>query len=283
MDEIVETKKETGLVETTPVEVVVVETLDAALIKCVKCGQMKPPHKTDRHLCVECSRAESVRATYYRQHQGDWIAEAKEQGILPWLQQPGETQWEYSVWLAYRDSYPGKKPSISSVAEKLMTSYSAVKQIAQRWTFPVRLQLWIAECDRVTLEQRRREILDMNKSHIDMAAKLRAKLDAAIDAINPLALKPNELSNLMKMSAELERKARIDSIAQEEIRRELVVDNDNPDLKKVQTKQGDLPEILQILLKTGALGSITTIGIKETKEVVVHDANAVQGGVIDAG
>ena len=86
------------------------ETLQL-MVNCPRCGQYKPAHQTDRHLCVDCARAENTRVTYYRQHQEDWIANAKENGIDIWAQQPGETQWEFTVWTAYRDSYPGKKPT----------------------------------------------------------------------------------------------------------------------------------------------------------------------------
>ena len=245
------------------------------MITCPRCGQVKEAHPTDKHLCVDCAHAEDTRITYYRQHQGDWIAEAKEQGLEPWLQQPGETQWEYTVWTAYRDSYPGKRPTYSSVAQQLETTYNVVKKISQRWSFPARMQLWMAECDRITMLQRRDEILTMNKEHVDMASRLRAKMSIAIDKIDPALLKPGELASLMRLSTDLERKARIDTLAQEDLRKDLVVDNTNPDLKKKQTNQGDLKEVLDILMKAGALGSITTIGVKETttttREVVARD------------
>ena len=234
------------------------------MIQCPKCGQLKPAHHIDKHMCVDCSHAESNRVTYYRQHQGDWIAEAKEQGLSPWLQQPGETQWEYTVWTTYRDSYPGKKPTYNQVAEQLSTSYNVVRKISQRWSFPARMQLWMAEVDRITMLQRKEEILSMNKAHIDMATKLRSKLDVAIDAIDPSTLKPSDIASLVKLSTELERKARIDSEAQEELRNNLLVDTNNPELKKAQTKQTDLGEVLQILVKAGAL-----VGVRETREVVV--------------
>jgi hypothetical protein len=236
---------------------------------CPKCGQEKPRHHIDKHMCVDCSKAEGSRITYYRQHQGDWIAEAKEQGLSPWLQQPGETQWEYTVWSAYRDSYPGKKPTYSQVAEQLNTSYNVVRKISQRWSFPARMQLWMSEVDRITMLQRKEEILSMNKEHIDMATKLRDKLGTAINAIDPATLKPSDIASLMKLSTELERKARLDTEAQEELRSNLLVDTNNPELKKVQTKQGDLSEVVQILMKAGALKSITAIGVKETTREVV--------------
>lgn len=246
------------------------------LIKCVRCGQMKPPHATNKHLCVDCVHAEDNRVMYYRQHQGDWIAEAKEQGLAPWLQQPGETQWEYTIWVAYRDSYPGKKPTYMSVATQLGTSYSAVKKVAQRWSFPARMQLWMIETDRITMLQRRDEILDMNKEHVDMARRLRSKMSAAIDAIEPTILKPSEIASLMKVSADLERKARIDTIAQEDLKRELLVDDTNPELKKQPTKTGDLQSIIDVLSKAGVLNK-GTVGVRETttKEIIVRGDESI--------
>jgi ribosomal protein L37E len=246
------------------------------MIKCKRCGLEKEPHPVDKHLCAECVKAENTRVTYYRQHQ-DWIAEAAAQGLDLWVQQPGETQWEFTVWTKYRDSYPGKRPSYASVAEELGTTYNAVKKIAQRWNFQVRMQAWMAECDRITLLQRRNEILQMNKEHIEMSAKLRDKLKSAIENINPLELKPKDIAPLMKIAADLERKAMLDNLQQDEAKQPLVASSDNPYLKKAEPKQGELKEIVDILVKSGAL-----VGIKQTKttEVSVVD-NALEVEPID--
>lgn len=251
------------------------------MIKCPRCGRTAPRHHTDQHLCVDCVKAENNRITYYRQHQDNWMDTAKEAGLDLWLQQPGETQWEFTLWTAYRDSYPGKKPTLSDVARQLGTTYNVVKKVAQRWSFPVRMQAWIQECDRMTLLQRRQEVLDMNKDHVDMAARMRAKLSAAIDMIDPVTLKPSEIASLARLAADMERKARVDTIAQEEMRRDLLVDTENPDLKKSPTKSSDLSEVVGILLKAGALGDITTIGVKETKttQVVLGDNDGNMSGI----
>lgn len=251
------------------------ESMPVEMVHCPRCGQFKPAHHIDKHLCIDCVNAENSRVTYYRQHQDDWIANAKENGVDLWLQQPGETQWEYTVWTAYRDAYPGKKPSYGDVARQLNTTYNSVKKIAQRWTFQLRMQAWMKYCDDLTMQQRRQEIIDMNKEHVDMAAKLRKKLDAAIESIDPLSLKPGEIASLAKLASEMERKARVDTIAQEELRRDSLVDTENPDLKKSPTKQADLSEVVGILLKAGALGDITQIGVRQTQttEVVVRDTD----------
>lgn len=251
------------------------EVSEVVFVDCPRCGQRKPAHHIDKHLCIDCVHAEDTRLTYYRQHQDDWIANAKENGLELWVQQPGETQWEYTVWTAYRDSYPGKKPSYGDVARQLNTTYNSVRKIAQRWSFQPRMQAWMKYCDDLTLQRRRQEILDMNKDHVDMAAMLRSKLSTAIEAIDPLSLKPGEIASLAKLAAEMERKARVDTIAQEELRRDSMVDTENPDLKKSPTKQSDLSEVVGILLKAGALGDITQIGVRQTNttEIALVDNN----------
>ena len=73
----------------------------------------------------------------------------------------------------------------------------------------------------------------------------------------------------------MERKARLDTIEQEELRRDSLVDTENPDLKKSPTQQSDLSEVVGILLKAGALGDITQIGVRQTKttEVALVDSS----------
>ena len=195
---------------------------------------------------------------------------AKDNGIELYERQPGETQLEWTIWQAYRDSYPGAKPTYKGVAEKAGSTYDFVRQTAARWSFNTRMQAWIADCDRVTMAQRRQEVLDMNADHIAMAAKLRAKIDAAIDGIRPEELKPGEINSLMKTMTELERKARVDTLQLESSRGEGFVDADNPELRKSPTKQSDLSEVIGILLNAGALGDITQIGVRQTETKVTE-------------
>lgn len=245
------------------------------LITCRQCGQRKEPSQRTPGWCVDCEKAYNNRYSYLRQRNADWPEIAKENGLELWERQPGETQLEWTIWLAYRDSYPGAKPSYRDVASRVNTTYNYVTQTASRWSFQMRMQAWIAECDRVTLAQRRSEILSMNEEHINMAAKLRAKMHQAIDMLNPADMKPSELSSLMKTMADLERKAQLDSMTVEGQLNEGYVDAGNPDLKKSPTKQGDLSEVVGILLKAGALGDVTHIGVRETKttEVVLQDSD----------
>lgn len=244
------------------------------IITCRQCGQQKEASRRTPGWCVDCERAYNNRYSYLRRANTDWQEIAKENGIELWERQPGETQLEWSIWQAYRDSYPGAKPTYKGVAEKVGSTYDYVVQVAKRWSFNMRMQAWIAECDRVTLAQRRKEVLDMNADHIAMATKLREKMHIAIDQIDPFTLKPSELNSLLKTMSELERKAHTDSMAIEQMAAggAGIVDAGNPDIKKSPTKQADLGEVLGILLKAGALGDIGAVGVRQTTEVVVRDS-----------
>lgn len=240
------------------------------IITCRQCGQQKEASRKTPGWCVDCEKAYNNRYSYLRRQNGDWQEIAKENGIELWERQPGETQLEWSIWQAYRDSYPGTKPSYKGVAEKVGSTYDYVRSVASRWSFQVRMQAWIAECDRVTLAQRRQEVLDMNADHISMARKLREKLNVAIDQIDPLSLKPGELNSLMKTMTDMERKARTDTMSVEAMRADGFVDADNPELKKSPTKADDLSEVVKILLNAGALGDITQIGVRQTETKVTE-------------
>lgn len=236
------------------------------MIKCRRCGQEKTPHKTNRHLCEDCVKAENNRVSYYRYHNFNWIDIAREAELELWERQPAETDREWQIWLAYRDMYPSTRPSYRQVAEQLGTTVAVVKKIGARWDFPVRLQAWAKYVDNLTLQQRQQEILDMNKRHIEMATALNEKLTTAINAIDPYELEPKDIKGLLQLSAELERKARLHN--SDVIRPELA--DENPNLKESPTKTEDLKEVLDILVKANVFKAI---GVKKTTttEVVVKE------------
>jgi hypothetical protein len=244
--------------------------LEDTYIDCPRCCRKHVvAAKQSPHICRDCEKADNNRVSYYRNHQADWLDVCKASGLEPWEQQPGETQWEFSIWCAYRDAYPGKKPNYVDVARQLNASHAAVKKVAMRWTFAARLQLWMKHVSDITLAQRHTEILTMNKTHIDMANKINAKLMLAIDQIEPVGMKPGDIASLAKVAADLERKAQIDTMAQEQALQDISVDNGNPELKKSPTKKEDLTDVIKILMAAGVLGDVAKAGIKTTKEVVL--------------
>lgn len=246
------------------------------LAKCPRCGRVNVvASKRSPYICIDCDHADDSRVSYLRNNQQDWLEKNKAMGINPWEQQPGETQWEYSIWCAYRDSFPGKRPTYSSIAQELNISRSAVGKVGARWTFPARMQVWMKHASDITLQQRRTEILTMNAKHIEMANNLNAKLAKAIESIDPETLKPADIASLARLSTSLERKARLDTVEQETALQEnaMVPEGENPELQKSPTKQNDLKDVLKILAEAGVFNGLQTAGVKTTTEVAMVAKN----------
>lgn len=259
------------------------------MIQCKQCGQLKPASRYTPGWCEDCEKAYNNRYSYIRMQNEGWMDLAKDADIELWDRQPQETQLEWSIWQAYRDSYPGAKPSYRVVAEKIGTTYDFVKKTARRWDFAIRMEAWISECDRMTVAQRRQEVLDMNADHIDMARRLRDKLSQAIDLVDPRQLKPSDLNSLLKTATDLEKRAHLDSIVQDEAKHAAtaltIIGEDNADLKVSETKKDDLGAVLSILMQAGALGDVTHIGVRktETTEVLVKDSMGNEAHHISEG
>jgi len=193
---------------------------------------------------------------------------AKEADLELWERQPGETDWEYTVWMHYRDQYPGKKPSYRDVAEALGTSVAAVRKISSRWSFVARMQAWSKHVDDITLAERRDQIKRMNETHVRLAEKISLKLEKAIDNLDPVGMTAKEINGLFKTMAEVERKARLDQSAAAQG----VADDNTPEVKKTTTPTDQLEDVVAILAKTGVLQNI---GVRQTTttttEVVIQE------------
>lgn len=236
---------------------------------CRRCNQEKEPHKTSPHLCIDCVKAENNRVSFLRTQNADWTEIAAEADIDLWERQPAETDYEWSVWLRYRDAYPGKRPSYRGVSEELNTSVDAVKKVGNRWTFPARLQAWSRFMDNKILLKRQEEILTMNQHHVDMAVRLNSKISTAIDNIDPYEVSAKEIGSLIKTATELERKGRLDQV----VPGTGIAHTDvNTELKDTEVKDTEVEEILKILGKAGVLGNF---GVRQTTtEVVVKGDDA---------
>lgn len=235
-------------------------------MQCITCGLEKPT--VDKSgICPDCKKVTRQHDRSMAKQNYNWIELAKENEIELYDRQPGETDHDYRMWMMYRDMYPLVKPTYSAVANTLGVERSSVANVGAKWSFPTRMQAWIKFCDKELLKSRQQDIVDMNAKHVSMAKRINEKLEIAIDNIDPYAMKPGELSGLMKMSTELERKARLDVTSVDAVS---VDDGLNANLKNNETKTDDINEILKILQSTGMLGA-HGVGVKQTTttEVVV--------------
>lgn len=234
---------------------------------CPKCSTEQPQESFRGGVCAACNKLEQNRA-YHIQKNTNWMELAEEAGIEVYERQPGESDSEYRVWVMYRDMYPAEKPSLKVAAERAGIAYKTIKNMSSKWSFAARMQAWITSVDEMQLNSRRNDIIKMNETHMEMAMTLNEKIHSAINMLDPQYLAPKDISSLMKMSTELERKAKLDQM-------ELVVagnpngyNDENPNLRKSEVKTSDIGEIIKIL---GAAGVMGDFGVKQTTttEVVV--------------
>ena len=259
-------------------------------IHCLHCGRDHVMQSAyTKGMCVDCYQALANRnTTLYRHGDPDWKAKAQKEGIALYERLPQESQRDYEIFKTYMMMYPVERPTLKKVAERMHLSYGTVAECSMRCHFKERLDAWMRECDKATLLQRRSEMIEMNSQHIKMATTLRSKLLAAMDMLEPGALKPTEIAQLAKLANSMEREARVDQLAQEEMRADLTKGDENPDLKKSVTKADDLGEVLSVLMKSGALGDARSIGVRvsedkhgrKTQELVVQASDSVSG-IID--
>lgn len=249
---------------------------------CPKCGSREVvASKSNPKICKSCAAAAQKRSITKRQIDKDWIEEAKEAGVDVWERQPRETDTEYAIWSTYRDSYPGKPMTRQQLAEAVGVGVSTVNNAFRRWNFPMRMQAWQHYCDAATVAMRRQDIVDMYQKQIGMAAELNEKIAEAIHNIDPYNLKPSELNSLLKTATELERKARVDAVEQERIRRdEVAMPGESKEVKQRTTKKDDLKEVLGVLAGAGVLDGVT-VKTTQTVEVKPMAVTAGDGTIID--
>lgn len=251
-------------------------------IHCPHCGRDHVMQSAySRGMCVDCYRAIANRNTaLYRHGDPNWKDKAKQLGLALYEKQPDESQRDYDIFKAYMMQYPLSRPTLKRTAEVTGLAYRTVSECASRCHFKERLDAWMQECDKATLLQRRNDMIAMNEQHITMASTLREKLLAAMNLLEPGALKPGEIAQLAKLANSMEREARIDQVAQEELRAELTRGDENPDLKKSTTSANDLGEVLSVLMKSGALGDAKTIGVRTSED---RHGRKTQELVVQAG
>lgn len=241
-------------------------------IHCHHCGRDDVMQsKYSKTMCVDCYTAYVNRNTVIKVL-GDpnWKERAEQAGLNLWDQMPGESNRDYQIFQAYMGLYPAERPTLRRAAEAVGLAYPTVTAASRRGHFSERLDAWIHECDRLTMHQRRNEMIEMNIQHIKMAKKLRAKLNVALDMLQPEQIGPRDIVSLTKLAKDMEREARVDTIAQEEIQADLAKVSENKELQKKTTSQGDLGEVLSVLMKSGALGDVGAIGLRTTEDKHGH-------------
>lgn len=241
---------------------------------CVKCGTHLNKSSEHPDYCVECWKKEANNTALARKVNSSWMEDSDALGLAYFERQPVETDTEWMIWERYRSHYPMKLPTWSELAKECGCSVGLVTRTAQKWSFKVRLQSWARYTDDSMMEERAAAIKEMNARQVGMAKTLQEKLKTAIDSIDPVLLRPGEIVQLLKVSAELER--RIVTATPEKVEGTAV------DVKQRQnnlTKPEDMNEIVSILAKTGVLPG-QGIAVEQTTTTRIVAKGEEEGSVV---
>lgn len=241
---------------------------------CVKCGTHLNKSSENPDYCVECWKKEANNTALARKVNSSWMEDSDALGLAYFERQPEETDTEWMIWERYRSHYPMKLPTWSELAKECGCSVGLVTRAAQKWSFKVRLQSWARYTDDSMMEERAAAIKEMNARQVGMAKTLQEKLKTAIDSIDPVLLRPGEIVQLLKVSAELER--RIVTATPEK------VEGTSADVKQRQTnltKPEDMNEIVSILAKTGVLPG-QGIAVEQTTTTRIVAKGEEEGSVV---
>ena len=241
---------------------------------CVKCGTHLNKSSEHPDYCVECWKKEANNTALARKVNSSWMEDSDALGLAYFERQPEETDTEWMIWECYRSHYPMKLPTWSELAKECGCSVGLVTRTAQKWSFKVRLQSWARYTDDSMMEERAAAIKEMNARQVGMAKTLQDKLKTAIDSLEPALLRPGEIVQLLKVSAELER--RIVTATPEK------VEGTSADVKQRQstlTKPEDMNEIVSILAKTGVLPG-QGIAVEQTTTTRIVAKGEEEGSVV---
>lgn len=232
--------------------------------RCMECGASTVPSKKNPQLCVNCYE-KSVQQTKLAERTNDnWMEQSEQLGLAIYERQPEETDEEWRIWEKYRSFYPLQLPAWTVLAKDCGCSVAKVTRAAQRWNYKARMVAWARFTDGDNQEKRIKAIRAMNEKQLSMAQRLQDKLSDAIDQIDPALLRPGEISNLMKLATDLER--RITTEHEEKVESTAMT---TQTVAKPQTKAEDMAEVLEILQNTGVMpGGKKVVGV-ETKTTML--------------
>lgn len=237
--------------------------------KCSKCGA-NDEISEDPKLCKLCFIEQKNKTALAKNTNADWMELAKTLGLEVFERQPEEGDIEWRIWEKYRSYYPLKLPTYSELAAATGHAVATVVKAAQKWSYKIRLLEWARYTDADIQTQRVAAIREMNQKQLGISKTMVDKLRTAVNNIDPLTLRPNEIINLFKVSVEMERK--ITEYVEPTVVQSAIADKSAP--AQGLTKVEDIDEIVEILKRAGALQG-KNIGIETTTRVVLAEEKHV--------
>ncbi len=129
-----------------------------------------------------------------------------------WERQPDESEAAWEAFLVYRDMEVPRR--FQAVADKLQKSYSLIRRWKTAWFWEDRVIAYDNEIQKEALASAVNDRRKMNQRHTELAMRLLQAATDALDKLNTDDLSFKDIREAVKLGAELERRARDESIGE---------------------------------------------------------------------
>lgn len=129
-----------------------------------------------------------------------------------WERQPKESEQAWEAFLTYRDMEPPRK--VQAVADKLSKSRQQITKFKANWFWDERVRAYDNEIQKEALAKAVKERQKMNERHTNIAMRLQKAALEALENLDASELSFKDIREAVKLGAELERRARTESIGE---------------------------------------------------------------------
>lgn len=193
--------------------------------------------------------------------------------MAPWERQRGETSKAYEAFCVYRD-LPLSKRTIAEAAEKLGKHRTGLEHWAQRYNWKERVLAYDAYMAGLTLIDRKKELDEANKRHVQEARAIQYKAMEALQAMRPEDLKPAEILAFTEKAIDIERRAL--NVPNPAVQQEVYHHHTVEPPKRSEEEERD--HMIAVVVELQKLGVLKVDG-----QLATQFANAVDLPIRDAG
>lgn len=139
------------------------------------------------------------------------MAKKSNDELRPWERQVGESSKAYEAFLTYRDME--FRRTVLAVSKKLSKSRQLITRWKLQWNWDERCREYDNELQKEAFKEAVKERRKMNERHINLSMRLQKAAFDALEKKNFSRMADRDISNFIRIAAELERAARADDIA----------------------------------------------------------------------
>lgn len=130
----------------------------------------------------------------------------------PWERQNGESEKAFEAFSIYRDMNTNR--SIRAVGETLGKSSALMERWSSRWDWVERVRAYDNELEKEAHAKALKDRKSMITRHTKIAMQLQKKALEALENLSTEAMSPKDIREYIKLSTDLERVSRTESIAE---------------------------------------------------------------------